>query len=371
MSQKVKTIDLTLFIIPIILVIVSISVIYSLVYNTQDINLVLKQSISSVIGIILMFSIFLIDYRFFRGINWILYLITILLLIYVDFFGVAAGGAMRWINLGFFQLQPSELAKVFLIIVLSSFFSTRIGKIRFVDILFSAFIVLVPLVLILKEPDLGTAIVVSFVYLVIFLLSRPKRWQSLTTFFLVVVFTAMMFLSAFSIKPFDKLMHDYQRNRILTFIDPDLDPYGKGYNVRQAQITVGSGGIFGKGLGRGSQSQLQFLPKPHTDFIFAGIAESFGFIGTSLFLLLIVFLTIKIINVAFVAQDNFGMLIAFGTAAMIMFQVIVNIGMNLGIVPVTGIPLPFSSYGGSALLAYFFLIGLVCSIFARHKKITF
>ena len=166
-------------------------------------------------------------------------------------------------------------------------------------------------------------------------------------------------------------MQDYQRNRILTFVDPNLDPYGKGYNVKQAQITVGSGGILGKGVGRGSQSQLRFLPKPQTDFIFSGIAESFGFIGSVVLIGLYTYLIMRIVAIGNLARDNFGMLICFGVAAMFLFQVLVNVGMNLGLAPVTGIPLPFSSYGGSSLVAYLFLIGLVQSIFIRHKKISF
>jgi len=178
-------------------------------------------------------------------------------------------------------------------------------------------------------------------------------------------------LSSLKVYPFGGLLQDYQRNRILSFIDPNLDPYGRGYNVRQAQITAGSGGVFGKGLGHGSQSQLQFLPKPHTDFIFSGVAESFGFLGTMVFLLLYLYLIVRIINIGNLAKDNFGMLVCFAGAGMFLFQVLVNVGMNLGLAPVTGIPLPFASYGGSALIAYLFLIGLIESVYVRHKKISF
>ena len=354
------------------LLIISIAVIYSLVFGTSDSNLPLKQGISGIIGIIAMISVSFLDYRFFKGINWILYVVTLLLLLYVDFFGIAAGGAMRWINLGIFgQLQPSELAKASTIITLASFFSGRIGKLRWSHIVVSVLILLPPLALIMKEPDLGTALVVSFIFIVMLYSAKPSKSQIALITLGILILISSVILSTMKVPPFDKLLHDYQRNRILTFIDPNLDPYGKGYNVKQAQITIGSGGLLGKGLGHGSQSQLQFLPKPQTDFIFAGISESFGFLGTAVLLSLFAFLIVELVNISYIARDNFGMLLAIGTASMFLFQVLINVGMNLGLAPVTGIPLPFSSYGGSALVVYLFLIGLTQSIFVRHKKITF
>jgi rod shape determining protein RodA len=370
-SNKLKTFDLLLFLIPILLLIIGISVIYSLVIGTADSGLIFKQIASAVIAIVLAIAVSFVDYRFFKSVAWFLYLLVIALLIYVDFFGVAAGGAMRWIDLGFFQLQPSELAKPALALILSSFFSTKIGKFGFRDIFFSFLIVLPPVLLILKEPDLGTALVIIFLYVILILFSKPNKFQ--LTIFALILGLAVIFavLSVRGVRPFDRILHDYQKNRILTFIDPSLDPYGKGYNVRQAQITVGSGGIFGKGLGRGSQSQLQFLPKPQTDFIFAGIAESFGFLGLMIYLTLFVVLIIRIINISVFSKDNFGMLICIGAVAIILFQTVVNMGMNIGLVPVTGIPLPFASYGGSALISYFFILGICQSIIIRHKKINF
>jgi rod shape determining protein RodA len=362
MPLKIKTFDIVLPIIPIMIL---------AVFNTPDANLAFRQGLFAFAGIIAMGIVSFVDYRMFRAISWILYIIGILLLLYVDFFGKAAGGAMRWINLGFFQLQPSEFAKVFLIFSFSSFFSKRIGKLKWRDLILSALLLLPPLLLVLKEPDMGTALVLSFIYVILLVISKPTKLQLLTISFTVLSLVAIVLLGTFKVRPFDKLMHDYQRNRILTFVDPNLDPYGKGYNVKQAQITVGSGGLFGKGLGKGSQSQLRFLPKPQTDFIFSGIAESFGFLGSAVLVALYAYLVIKIINIGNLARDNFGMLLCVGTASLLLFQVLINVGMNLGLAPVTGIPLPFSSYGGSSLAAYLFLIGLVQSVFIRHKKITF
>ncbi len=371
MSSKIKTFDIVLPIIPLLVLASSITVIYSLVLNTSDAGLAFKQGVSAIIGLFLMAGISFVDYRLFRGISWMLYIVGILLLLYVDFFGMAAGGAMRWINLGFFQLQPSELAKVFLIFSLSSLFSDKISKLRWRDIFASILVLTPPLLLVLKEPDLGTALVLCFIYLALLIVSKPSKTQTLVIGMGLIFFITVFSLSVLNIRPFNIIMKDYQRNRILTFMDPNLDLYGKGYNVRQAGIAVGSGGLLGRGLGRGSQSQLRFLPKPQTDFIFSGIAESFGFVGCTILIGLYAFLIVRIINIGNLARDNFGMLICFGTASLLVFQVLINVGMNLGLAPVTGIPLPFSSYGGSSLVAYLFLIGLVQSVFIRHKKISF
>jgi len=370
-SKKIKTFDIILPLLPLLLLIISVAVIYSLVFGTSDSGLAFKQGISTAIGLMIMTVISFFDYRFFRGTSWIFYLGTILLLVYVDFFGLAAGGAVRWIDLGFFQLQPSELAKVFLILVLASFYSSKIGKLTWRDVL-SALIIFSPtFFLVLKEPDLGTGLVLIFIFLVLLYSAKPNKAQTLMISTGIILFALILILSSLKVEPFTIILKDYQRNRIISFVNPNLDPHGRGYNVRQAQIAAGSGGIFGKGLGHGTQSQLQYLPKPQTDFIFSGIAESFGFLGTMVFLSLYLFLIIKIINIGNLAKDNYGMLITFATAGMFIFQIIINIGMNLGLAPVTGIPLPFASYGGSAILAYLFLIGLVESIYIRHKKISF
>lgn len=371
MSSKIKTFDILLPLIPTLISIVGIAVIYSLVYGTNDADLASRQGIFVTLGVAAMVTFFFVDYRSFRSTSWILYVLTILLLIYVDFFGKIAGGAARWINLGFFQLQPSELAKVFLILFYASFYSGKIGKIHWRDILIAFLLFLPPLFLILKEPDLGTALVICFIFIALFFVSKPNKWQGGLVATLIVVMSLFLIFSALRIKPFENLLQDYQRNRILSFVDPNLDPYGKGYNVKQAQIAIGSGGLLGRGLGHGSQSQLQFLPKPHTDFIFSGIAESFGFLGTAIFLALYGFLIVKIVNVAYLARDNFGMLVCFGTAAMLFFQILINIGMNLGLAPVTGIPLPFASSGGTAMVVYLFNIGIIQNVFIRHKKISF
>lgn len=371
MPTKIKTFDITLFIIPIIFLVTSVAVIYSLVFGTADSSLAFKQGIIALIGLIIMSVVCFADYRFLKSTSWVFYLIGIILLIFVNFFGKVAGGAQNWLTLGFFQLQPSEVIKMILIFSLASLFSSHVGKLRWKDIIWSLIILLPILALILKEPDFGSALVIVFIYIVMLFVAKPSKAKMALFLGIFSLLIGILLLSALNISPFKGLLHQYQRERFITFFDPGSDPYGSGYNVRQAQISVGSGGLFGKGLGRGSQSQLQFLPEPHTDFIFAGISESFGFVGATVCLLLYFYLISRILSIAHLAQDNFGMFICLGTAAMLLFQVIINIGMNLGLAPVTGITLPLLSYGGTSVVVSLFMIGLVQSVFIRHKKISF
>ncbi len=371
MSKKIKTFDYSLVIIALIFLAVSVSVIYSLVFGGTNDGLGLKQALIGGIGIVSMIAVSFIDYRFFRGTSWIFYIISMILLILVNFIGKTANGAENWIDLKFFQLQPSEVAKICLIFSYATFFSDKIGKIKWRDILVSILMLLPPLVLILIEPDLGTAMVIVFIYFIMLILSKPSKIQLAAIFVTIAIGISTIALAYLDIKPFGQMFKDYQRKRIEVFLNPNMDPYGRGYNVKQAQITIGSGGITGKNLGKGTQSQLQFLPEAHTDFIFAGIAESFGFLGCIVLLFLYCYFIVRIITIAQLALDNFGMLIAFGVAAMFFFQVLENVGMNLGLLPVTGIPLPFLSSGGTSLLVSFLSIGIVESIFIRHKKLSF
>lgn len=371
MALKVKTFDFGLVIMPIIFLAVGISVIYSLLAGTANDGLALKQGIIALIGFAILFSVAFSDYRLYKGISWLTYLVSIILLVIVNYLGKTTNGATNWLDLKFFQLQPSEVAKIFLIISLASYFSSRVGKIKWSNILVSLLIVAPPLALVLKEPDLGSAIVICVVYLVLLLISKPTVVQVISIFSVILLAIGILVLSYSNIKPFGSLLHDYQRGRIEVFLHPDSDPLKTGYNVKQAQITIGSGGIIGKGLGKGSQSQLQFLPEPHTDFIFAGIAESFGFIGSFILLILYCFFLLRLSDIAALARDNFGLIMVFGILAMFFVQLLINVGMDLGLLPVTGIPLPFLSYGGTSLLVSLFAVGLAESVYIRHKKITF
>lgn len=371
MPFKIKTFDLSLIIIPIIFLLISVSVIYSLVLGTSNDGLATKQAIIGVIGLGLLFLFSFLDYRFLKGTAWIFYLFSVVLLVLVIFIGKTTNGAENWIDLKVFQLQPSEVAKFFLIVTFAAIFSGKIGKIRWRDIVWSMFLLIVPLGLIIKEPDIGTALIIIFIYFTMLIMAKPSKSQLAVIFSIIGVLIIASTLAYKNVKPFGGMLADYQRQRIAVFLNPSLDPYGRGYNVKQAQITVGSGGIIGKGLGKGSQSQLQFLPEPHTDFIFAGIVESFGFLGSLVLLAMYCYFLVRLVEIGNLARDNFGMLMVYGIAAMFLLQVVENVGMNLGLLPVTGIPLPLLSYGGTSLLISLFSIGVVQSIIIRHKKINF
>ena len=371
MFNRLKALDFSLLIAPLILSTTSIALIYSLVFSSADSSLAFRQGVFVSLGVIAMFAFALIDYRSFRGTWWIFYLLSVLLLVYVEVFGFVSGGAARWIDLGFFKLQPSEIAKIGVIVTLASYFSGKIGRARVRDYIISGILTLVPLILVLREPDLGSGLVLVFIFILTVILSKPSLRKTVVFVGIVVVFISIFVLAVADVNPLGGLLKDYQRDRVMTFIDPDLDPYGQGYNVRQAQITLGSGGVFGQGLGRGSQSQLKFLPKPHTDFIFAGAGEALGFVGSFVIVLIYLYMIMRVLIVAGRSRDDFGMFIALGVGAMFLFQVCINIGMNLGLTPVTGIPLPFMSYGGSSMLVSFISIGIIQSIYMRHKRLSF
>lgn len=367
MFKKFASFDYILALIPIILSVLSVAVIYSLVFTDSDSIIAWKQAIFAGLGILSMLGLFLFDYRSLRSSWWLIYILAVVLLVIVEIFGFAAGGAIRWIDLGFFQLQPSEIAKIALIISVAAILSKKVGRLRAREYTWIILFVSLPMILILLEPDLGTALVVVFVSLIQILFAKPNLKQMLAIVAIVFVLLSVFLLSYYKVKPFSGLMHDYQRNRVQTFLNPESDPYGSGYNVRQAGITIGSGGVWGMGLGRGSQSQLKFLLKPHTDFIFAGSAEALGFVGASIIVILYLILIFRIFYQASKSSDSFGMLVAVGVGSMILFQTVINIGMNLGLAPVTGITLPFLSAGGTSLLVMFISIGIVLSLAARKK----
>lgn len=356
-----KTFSWGLYIIPIILVSVGLVVIYSLTYYNNKIELFHSQIIYATIGFILMIFLTFLDYRNFKALAWVFYLLGLGLLIAVLFFGKSTLGATRWLDLGPFQLQPSEFMKLFLIFILAKYFSDKFGEVKIKDLIIGFIIMLIPAILVLRQPDFGSFSVLAVTGLSIILFSRIKK-----TYLLIIGLAILLALPTSWI-----FLKDYQRERIYTFINPTADRFGSGYNVMQSTITVGSGGLLGRGLGHGPQSQLNFLPVAHTDFIFAGLAEASGFVGSTFVIILFVILIFTIVNVAKISKDSFGMLVAVGIATMILFQVMINIGMNLGIMPVTGIPLPFISHGGSSLILNLASLGILQSVYLRHKKITF
>lgn len=313
-------------------------------------------------GLIAGTLVVLVDYRTLIRFAYPCYFLSLCGLLYVLFFGRVISGAQRWIVVGPFTIEPSELMKLSLILVLGHFFEghekSRPWTLR--DLFLPALFALIPALLIAKEPDLGTALVILIIFAsMAFIVGiNPKSLLILGGGILASIPIGWSFLK------------DYQKDRILTLFDPELDPQGAGYHLLQSKIAVGSGGFWGKGLGGGTQSRLNFLPEKHTDFIFSVFAEDLGFVGAVLLLILYFIFLMRAIDVAYRAKDSLGALLAGGVACMFIFSTAVNIAMTVGIAPVVGIPLPLVSYGGSALLSSLMAVGLLVNIHMRRFKFS-
>lgn len=324
---------------------------------------VARQFLFVLIGIPLMLGITMLDYRYVKSLAWAIYLGTLALLGVVIFTGVEVGGSARWIMLGPISLQPSEFAKLGVIITLAAFLADRGDEMqRFHNFVLSGLLVALPASLVFLQPDLGTAGVFAFIWLAMIVFSRTRMLYLLLT----LLATPILALIAWRF-----IMLDYMRERLLISFQPERDPLGAGFNIIQAQIAIGSGGLFGHGLAGSSQSQLDLLRVRTTDFIFAHAMGMFGFVGALALFITIVILLWRMTQVAAVARDSFGQLVAVGVTAMIFFHAFVNIGMNVGIMPVTGIPLPFVSVGGSALWTVLAALGLLQSILIHNQRLGF
>jgi rod shape determining protein RodA len=287
------------------------------------------------------------------------YALGVLLLVGVELFGVTVKGAQRWLNLGVVTIQPSEIMRLALPMMLAWYFHRREGQIRTFDFIVAAILVAVPVVLILHQPDLGTALLVLAAgFFVIFFAGLPWKWL------------IAMGLAGLAFLPVAwTLMHDYQRQRVLTLIDPMTDPLGKGFHTLQAMIAIGSGGVFGKGWMQGTQTHLEFIPERTSDFIFAVYSEEFGLVGNIVLLALFLALVVRALSIALGAATLFGRLLAGAIALIIFTYCFVNMGMVSGILPVVGVPLPFMSYGGTALVTLGMACGMLMSI-QRHRKLV-
>lgn len=362
MFRRLKNLDWILIIVTLFLLILGIIVIYSTTSGTSGFTETRSQIIYGIIGIILMFSFAFLDYKIFKSFTHVLYVVMIGLLLFVLFSGKIAHGATRWINLGFFQLQPSEVAKFVMIIVLAKYFSQKADKMtNLSSFLISLVYTIIPVFLVLIQPDLGTALVLVTIWGGMVLASQARKIYVFGLGLAMLVLTPLAF----------EFLKDYQKKRILTFLNPASDPQGAGYNVLQSTISVGSGKIFGRGLGHGPQSQLKFLPERYTDFIFSVLGEELGLLGGIVLIVLFLILIFRIVRVAKMSSDSFGSFIAVGVAVWILFQAFVNIGMNIGIMPVTGIPLPLISFGGSSTIMLLISFGILQSILNRRKKLNF
>lgn len=374
--KLLRTFDYTLLVTAILIIVYGLVTISSATHATNPAGgdayaFVKRQIVAVAIG--LMVAVFFICWRYedlSRCAKW-LYAVNLVLLTAVMFMGHSALGAQRWIKLGPLQIQPSEIAKFVIIVTLANFLAHHEGKLdRFRDLLPVFLYVGLPLLLIMKQPDLGTSLV--FIAVTFGMLYMAGARPSLL---LAIGGTG---LSAAFLWIWAHLTHnvwiplqEYQLTRLTIFLNPWKDWQGAGYHMIQSQIALGSGGLWGRGLYNGTQNQLNFLPEQHTDFIFSVVGEELGFIGAVVLLLLYLVLVFRCIRIATAAKDTFGRLIATGITTMLVFHLLVNVGMTMGIMPVTGIPLPFFSYGGNAMLTNLAAIGLLENIYCRRQKILF
>ena len=361
--NKFKYFDVALQIAIILLLLTGLALLYSTTISSNTSGVFLRQLVFVAIGVAGYLFFSFIDYHLLAKANRFGYVIFVILLLYLVVFGSAIRGGRRWITLGFFNFQPAEFVKLMVILGLARLLHLRRGQINsWGKIAWSLIYAGVPAGLIILEPDLGSALVILAVWAGILLMSPIKKK------FLVVLLLIFLTVSGVTWKFFLK---DFQKDRIVVFLDPALDPKGRGYNVRQATIAVGSGQIVGQGLGKGLQSQDKFLPEQQTDFIFAASSEQIGFLGDAALLGLYFFFFVRLIKITHAAKDDLGMYISAGVFFYFFTHVAVNVGMNIGLLPVTGIPLPFVSAGGSSLIAALIALGITQNIYMQSKALRF
>lgn len=365
-QRLLRNLDFVTIIVTGMIIVVSLIIIGSATHiNTPSEDrywYVQRQGLFALMNIIIIFVSLHFDYKSLSRYGNVLYIINLIMLLAVMFVGQSALGAQRWIQIGPISLQPSEFSKIIMIISLASILEKRAGKLETIKDIIPVFIYVgVPFLLVLKQPDLGTSLVFMAILLGMIFVAGINTRVLMSIFGAGIVFMPI----------FWHFLKDYQKKRLTVFIDPNIDPLGSGYHIIQSKIAIGSGMLFGKGLFSGTQSQLNFLPENHTDFIFAVIGEELGFIGAAIILLLYLVLLYRGVKIAGAARDNFGTLLATGITSMLTFHVLVNVGMTAGIMPVTGIPLPLMSYGVSSLTTNMVSIGILLNIYMRRQKIMF
>ncbi len=365
--RLIKNFDWVMFSISILIALIGIMTIYSatrpLVAEEHSVFYI-KQASWLMLGIIALFLIVSFDYVWLSRFSLHLYILGIILLITVLIIGKTGMGAQRWLSLGPLSFQPSEFFKLIYIIMLSQHLSITKSPISTISLLRVFFlIVFLPFILLIKQPDLGTALIILSIFISLIL---TKGLQKRVAVLLVIIgLISLPFLGNI----FWGGLKDYQKSRIVAFIEPEVDPAGIGYHLSQSKITVGSGKFLGKGYMHGTQGPFRFLPEKHTDFIFAVFAEEWGFLGSFLLLFFYLVLILRGLDTARKAKDDFGRLLALGITFMFLIYFFVNVGMTLGLMPVVGIPLSFMSYGGTALLSNLLSIGVLINIRTRRFEL--
>ena len=357
--QKVKSLDYILVFSIILLSLISLMVMYS-----TDGGEILYHTKSHFLKLLIFFSLMLVisffNIKIWHITSYFIYFILLLLLIWVSIYGIKVSGSQRWINLYIIVLQPSELMKIGIILCLAKYYHRlKFDDVNsYINIIIALTIILIPIILVLSQPDLGTSILIASSGIIILWLGGVKIKYFFISFITFLI--SLPFIISF-LKPYQKL-------RILTFLDPDRDPLGAGYQIIQSKIAIGSGGFSGKGFLKGTQSYLEFLPEKHTDFIFTLFSEEFGFLGSIGLLLIYAIIIIRIIRIGAISRSNFAKLFCFGFAFAIFIYIVVNLSMVLGLLPIVGSPLPIMSYGGSSMLATMIGFGIVLSAKINHKQ---
>ena len=356
-----KNFDWVLFCAVVLLSLFGLIEIYSIALGQETLDLLnfKKQILFIISGVGLLFIFSFIDYHFFKGFSNYFYIFGALILIAVIFFGQTVRGTTGWFYLGGFTLQPVEFVKIILIIFLARFFSMKSVKIRpFKHFLISGLGTLVFVFLVLAQPDFGSALLLAAVWIIMLMVTGFNK-----KYFLVLGMVALVLVAL----AWNFFFKDYQKQRIMTFFNPSAYSLEEGYNIRQAIIAVGSGGVIGRGVGFGSQSQLKFLPEAQNDFIFAVISEELGFLGVCLIMAFFLIFFFRCLNAVKKINNDFGIYFILGAVGLIFIEMFINIGMNIGLMPVVGISLPFISYGGSSILSSFILVGIIENIIIKSK----
>jgi len=356
LNEFIQRIDGPLFSISFLLIILGLITLAG--SNLETSKIIVNQVFNISVGLIIFTLVIFTNPRILFGYAPILFFLTIFLLVLVHFFGIESNGAKRWLAFGGVNLQPSELIKITLPLMIAWLYQNFQNKISLKVHLIAIFLILVPVYLVLLQPDLGTSIMIALSgFLIIFLAGISWR-LILSSLVITILSSPIIWMN----------LHIYQKNRILNMLDPFADPLGTGYHTIQSMIAIGSGGGFGKGWGQGSQTNLNFLPEANTDFIFAVYAEEFGFFGVILIFALFLFLIYRIFNLANDMQDTFSKLLTVSLGASIFAAIFVNIAMISGLVPVVGLPLPFMSYGGTSMVVSLISIGIIMNL-NNHKTL--
>ena len=357
--QKIRELDFILLFSILLLGFISLATMYST--DGGQILFHTKSHFSKfLIFTILMLFISFFNIKFWFSLSYIFYIIAILMLIWTINYGVTASGSQRWINLYFINIQPSELMKIFIIMCLAKYFHRkRLENVNsFYSVMISMIVIFLPMSLVIIQPDLGTSILISISGIIVLWFAGLNHKYFFYSFLISLI--SLPFIISF--------LQPYQKLRVLTFLNPDRDPLGAGYQIIQSKIAVGSGGLFGKGFLQGTQSYLEFLPEKHTDFIFTLFSEEFGFLGSVLLLLLYAIIIYRVVKIGAISRSYFAKLFCYSFGASLFIYIVINMSMVLGLLPIVGSPLPIMSYGGSSMLATMIGFGIVMSAKIHSKQ---